>query len=111
MQEEVRRLQAQLRAILGNEETFFSCSSIQKDLYFGMTNSSEVYCLQEFLSESPDIYPEGLVTGNFLNLTKNAVIRFQEKHSEEILSPLNLSKGTGYVGEFTLRKINQMLGL
>ena len=46
---------------------------------------------EEFLKkQGPDIYPEGIVTGNFLELTKKAVIRFQEKYREEILEPLGI---------------------
>ena len=75
-----------------------------------MMNSKEVRCLQEFLkSQGSEIYPEGLITGNFLNLTQLAVIRFQEKYATEILNPLGLGKGTGYVGPLTRAKINQFL--
>ncbi len=76
-------------------------------LYYGMSGE-RVSCLQEFLATKPDIYPEGIVSGNFLSLTREAVIRFQEKYKEEILSPLGLSQGTGYLGESTLAKINQL---
>jgi len=76
-----------------------------------MMNSQEVRCLQEFLkNQGPEIYPEGLITGNFLNLTQSAVIRFQEKYANEILTPIGLEKGTGFVGEKTRSKINQILG-
>jgi len=51
-----------------------------------------------------------LVTGNFLNLTQSAVIRLQEKYASEILNPLGLEKGTGYVGTLTRAQINQLLG-
>lgn len=75
-----------------------------------MMNDSQVRCLQEFLkSQGEDIYPEGLITGNFLKLTKQAVMRFQEKYKEEILEPLGLSHATGFVGPKTRAKINQML--
>jgi len=73
-------------------------------------NSPEVRCLQEFLkNQGPEIYPEGLLTGNFLIATQSAVIRFQEKYASEILKPLGLEKGTGYVGALTRAKINQLL--
>ena len=75
-----------------------------------MRNNSEVRCLQEFLkAQGPEIYPEGLVTGNFLSLTKAALIRFQEKYALEILMPLGLQKGTGFVGPATRSKINELL--
>lgn len=88
-----------------------SCRKLEKNLYFGLKNDPEVRCLQEFLkSQGPQIYPEGLVTGNFLGLTHQAVIRFQEKYANEILKPLGLERGTGFVGYFTRQKINQLLG-
>ncbi len=74
-----------------------------------MTNQA-VSCLQRFLKDQgSDIYPEGLVTGYFGSLTQSAVIRFQEKYSSEILLPLGLSSGTGYVGPSTRAKINEMI--
>jgi len=88
-----------------------SCQEFNQNLYFGMENS-QIYCLQEFLkSQGEDIYPEGLVTGYFGPLTQAAVIHFQERFAEEILEPLNLSSGTGFVGPSTRDKINQMLNL
>ena len=76
-----------------------------------MMNNSEVRCLQEFLkSQGPEIYPEGLVAGNFLFLTKAAVIRFQEKYASEILAPWGITEGTGLVGKTTRAKLNQLLG-
>ncbi len=87
-----------------------ACSALNNNLYFGMSNNSQVSCLQQFLkSQGMDIYPEGLVTGNFGSLTKLAVIRFQEKYRSEILTPVNLSSGTGFVGLLTRVKINQLL--
>jgi len=88
-----------------------SCKQITKNLYFGLFDK-EVECLQLFLkSQGSAIYPEGLVTGYFGSLTKQAVIKFQEKYSLEILAPLGLNKGTGYVGTLTRNKINQLLAL
>jgi len=84
--------------------------TITQDLYFGMQNNKQVECLQEFLkAQGPDIYPEGLVTGNFYTLTQQAVIRFQEKYAEDILAPWGLKKGSGYVGPTTREKINSLL--
>lgn len=91
-------------------QKMFSCQKIKKNLYFGLRNDPEVRCLQEFLSVSEkELYPEGKITGNFLWLTKKAVIKFQEKYRDEILKPLGFEKGTGYVGYFTRLKINQLI--
>lgn len=88
-----------------------TCGIIANNLYYGMKNNQEVNCLQQFLkNQGTEIYPEGLITGNFGNLTLAAIIRFQEKYKTEILSPLGLEKGTGFVGFATRQKINQLLG-
>ena len=108
LQKEIARLQAQLNAVLG---TGSACERFDQNLYYGMMNNNQVECLQEFLkSQETDIYPERLVTGNFLSLTKQAVIRFQEKYTAEILTPVGLEKGTGFVGPMTRAKINQLSG-
>ncbi len=100
-------LQNQLTAILGGETI---CQRFDNDLYYGMTQNTEVTCLQQFLkSQGSDIYPEGLVTGNFLSLTQKAVIRFQEKYASEILTPLGFEKGTGYFGKLSRQKSDELM--
>ncbi|MEK7561142.1 MAG: carboxypeptidase regulatory-like domain-containing protein [Patescibacteria group bacterium] len=68
---------------------------------------ADVRALQEFLRDS-GLYPEGLITGFFGDLTKRAVIRFQEKYAAEILVPVGEKKGTGFVGAATRRKVNEL---
>ena len=76
-----------------------------------MKGNNEVKCLQQFLKDQgAEIYPEGIISGNFLTLTQAAVIRFQEKYASEILIPLGLERGTGFVGSSTRNKINNLLG-
>ncbi|MDP3991101.1 MAG: hypothetical protein Q8P63_02285 [Candidatus Nealsonbacteria bacterium] len=88
----------------------FSCQGITQNLAFGISDNAQVKCLQEFLkSQGSLIYPEGIVNGNFFSLTQQAVIRFQEKYASEILAPVGLIKGTGFVGQSTRAKINEML--
>jgi hypothetical protein len=107
---EIVKVQAKINAILASRGQLVSCQKFENNLYFGMRNNSEVKCLQEFLrAQGPEIYPEGLVTGNFLSLTQAAVIRFQERYASEILAPWELKKGTGFVGRTTRLKINELL--
>lgn len=77
------------------------------EMQFGDRNN-DVKELQKFLSQFPDIYPERLTTGYFGSLTKQAVIRFQNKFKSDILTPAGLKYGTGYVGQYTLDKLNEM---
>ena len=85
-----------------------SCSTIDNNLYYGLRSNNGVKCLQQFLNEQ-GFYPEGIISGNFLELTKQAVIKFQEEYYNEILAPLGIENGTGYVGSSTREKINQLL--
>ena len=112
--EELKRQIAEVRlkinAILTQKAQKGTCTFFKNNLYYGMRDNAEVSCLQEFLkAQGTGIYPEGLVTGNFLSLTQQAVIRFQERYIEEILAPLGLAKGTGYVGQMTRTKLNELL--
>jgi hypothetical protein len=105
LKQEIARLQGQKDD--SGSQNF--CSRLDNNLSFGATGNN-VKCLQEFLkNQGTDIYPEGFVTGNFGNLTKAAVIRFQEKYAADVLTPVGLSKGSGYVGNSTRVKINRIL--
>jgi len=113
IQQEISRLQSLLGmansgSMLGNK---YSCAVIVKNLYFGIANDPQVYCLQEFLTDQGAvIYPEARITGNFYQMTKAAVIRFQEKHQSDILTPFGLTQGNGFVGLKTRQAINQLIG-
>jgi len=113
IEELLNRLKAQLAQIIAADEEELapvSCQKFEENLFYGLRNDDRVYCLQQFLkSQGLEIYPEGLVTGNFLSLTRTAVTRFQEKYADEILAPLGLERGTGFVGVKTREKINEFL--
>jgi peptidoglycan hydrolase-like protein with peptidoglycan-binding domain len=107
LKSEIARLEAEIKAIL---RARISCQYIETNLFLGIRNSAQVRCLQEFLrAQGSAIYPEGRINGNFDSLTRSAVIRFQEKHRTEILTPLGLGRGTGFVGPATRAKINELL--
>jgi len=87
----------------------------KKELAFEFKNDlkkgsqgKEVTELQKCLAKFPEIYPEGEATGYFGEKTEQAVIRFQEKYAEEILTPWGFTKGTGEVSKNTRKKLNEI---
>ena len=73
---------------------------------------NDVKLLQIMLRDmGSQIYPEGLVTGYFGPLTYQATIRLQNQFKYQILTPIGLSTGTGYVGQQTRLVLNQMASL
>ncbi|MFH1180999.1 MAG: peptidoglycan-binding domain-containing protein [bacterium] len=104
LKKEIAIAQAKISAILlarqkpVSPNSGLACPAFSQDLYFGLADNSEVRCLQKFLlNQGPEIYPEGLITGNFGALTKAALIRFQKKNS---------IPGTGYFGPLTRQLLN-----
>ena len=79
----------------------------KKNLQAG-SQGSEVEALQKCLAKDPDVYPGGEITGYFGDKTKTAVIKFQEKYKEELLTPQGLTAGTGAVLKSTMNKLNQL---
>ncbi len=109
LQQQIKIVQAKIEEILARNQ-FANCQT-----YFGQSimpgeRGEAVKCLQRFLAkQGQEIYPEGLISGFFGALTKQAVIRFQEKYANEILTPLGLTNPTGTVGPATLAKIKALL--
>ncbi len=64
--------------------------------------SDEVRKVQEFLTRLPDIYPRGLVTGYFGDLTGQALLRFQAKYGVP---------QTGLIDPATRAKITELRAL
>ncbi len=99
---------------------FFFASTLQaatisRSLSIGMTNE-DVRNLQKTLNMRPDTQVSTSGIGSkdqestyFGILTKNAVIKFQNKYNADILIPAGLSQGNGYVGPLTLKKLNTLI--
>jgi peptidoglycan hydrolase-like protein with peptidoglycan-binding domain len=63
---------------------------------FGSSNTS-VSELQSLLASDPSIYPEGMVTGYYGNLTRSAVSRFSVKYPKIAFSPSPVSNSSPVV--------------
>ena len=94
--EDLRQAEAEIK---DTEKEIKETLKLVKQLRKGMSGE-DVALLQEILATDPEIYPEGLVTGYFGNLTEKAVKRFQKVAGIEQV---------GVVGPQTLAKINELL--
>jgi hypothetical protein len=72
--------------------------------------------LQIFLNQNADTQvafggpgSPGFETMYFGPATQKAIIKFQEKHSADVLLPAGLARGTGFVGVLTRQKINALM--
>jgi len=74
----------------------------------------EVKFLQQYLNAQGFLLAQtgpgsaGKETEMFGPLTKQAVVKFQEKYASEILTPLGLKKGTGVVASYTIAELNKL---
>lgn len=114
----ILQLQARLAELLGEVviEGVPAGFKFESTLRYGQA-SNDVKYLQIVLNSDPGtrlagsgIGSPGYETNYFGTLTKAAVIKFQEKYTEDILAPWGLTKGTGFVGSTTRAKLNEILG-
>jgi len=101
--------------------TFFSFNIVRaQDTFFRNltvgSRGSDVKILQQFLNTFLDTQVSvsgagspGQETDFFGPATKSGVIKFQNKFKSEILTPVNLTFGTGFFGPSTRTKANSMI--
>ncbi len=78
---------------------------INRQLKSGI-KGDDISTLQSFLARDMSVYPEGLITGYFGNLTKKAVQKFQEKYNIASKG----KAGYGEVGPKTKAKLIELFG-
>jgi len=66
-----------------------------------------VKILQQLLINEGFWQSEASVTSYFGPVTKQAVMRFQDQYKDQILTPLGLSKPTGFFGPYTRKYLNE----
>lgn len=114
----LNQLKAQIALLLGEAEVPDACLNIAFDRNLSQGDvGNDVKCLQALLNQSADtqvaasgVGSPGRETNYFGSLTKSAVIKFQNKYQSDILAPWGLTQGTGYVGQTTIAKLNELLG-
>ena len=102
--DQIKNLQTQIQALktiqeqlVKTQEEVSQSLRLIRSLRQGM-GGDDVRALQAILAADTSIYPEGMITGFYGQLTSEAVKKFQKKYGIEML---------GFVGPKTLKKLNE----
>lgn len=106
--DQVKQLQAQLDSLTGKQNKW--CHTFVTNLGVG-AEGDEVAALENALGqEGFSVEHSSNFTSIFDERLAAAVTEFQEKYKDEILTPVGLKFGTGYLGPKTRAKLNKLYG-
>ncbi|MSR76128.1 MAG: PKD domain-containing protein, partial [Candidatus Ryanbacteria bacterium] len=106
LESKLTMLRRELAGIEGQDNVW--CYSFEQNLRVGDKNSS-VADLKEVLRRE-GLYTQKDARTDFDESLASSVTAFQEKYRDEVLRPVGLSNGTGYVGKGTRAKLNALYG-
>ena len=108
LQQQIEQLKAELVQIQGQAPAW--CHEFRENLKIG-TKDEEAAALHTVLEkEGFNVFNEEKADKEFGESTASAVSGFQQKYQDEILAPLGLKYGTGFLGKATRTKLNTLYG-
>ena len=105
---QLEQLKAQLAQIQGQPAQW--CHNFDVNLKIGDKSSEITQLKQALIKDGSMSYMALSAEEDFDESTASAVVGFQEKYRDEILTPLGLKHGTGFVGPATRAKLNKLYG-
>jgi len=110
--QQITNLQQQLAQIQGNSGVAW-CHNFNTNLRVEDVNGDASYLKTALKKEGLQPYIDSnytVLNNDFDEDLASAVVAFQEKYASEILTPLGLQHGTGFVGASTRAKLNKLYG-
>jgi len=107
LQAQIAQLQSQLAEIQGKPAAW--CHDFKANLKIG-DSGNEVAHLHTALQKDGVWSVTGFGNTEFDEETASYIVAFQEKYKDEILAPIGLKNGTGFVGSATRKKLNELYG-
>ncbi|MFH1657544.1 MAG: hypothetical protein ABH919_03680 [bacterium] len=104
LQAQIADLQKQLAAQKNQSKIW--CYDFKANLKYG-DKGAEIENLKIALNKE-NFYKKESTANLFDEYVASAVVGFQEKYKKDILEPRELKYGTGYVGQATIKKLNEI---